>query len=114
MAEFCDKFAGWQAAQGTGPQFAIYSIERPKGRAERRPLRGAGKTPGTGTAEEARRFGNGHCDRRHKRSTFGNIFRNNLKLWRITLWYLAEEHSKIGCPHFSMTFSMMTSDISAI
>ena len=43
MAEFCDKFAGWQAAQGTGPQFAIYSIERPKGRADRRPGEGLRK-----------------------------------------------------------------------
>ena len=104
-------------AGGTGRWSAIcdtlYRTPEREGGTEA-PVRGAGKTPGTGTAEEARRFGNGHCDRCHERQAFENIFRNNLKLWRITLWYLAEEHSRIGCPHFSMTFSMMTSDISAI
>ncbi len=83
-------------AGGTGHWSAICDIlyrtpEREGG--TEAPVKGAGKTPG---------------------KAFGNIFRNNLKLWRITLWYLAEEHSRIGCPHFSMTFSMMTSDISAI
>ena len=53
-------------AGGTGHWSAICDIlyrtpEREGG--TEAPVRGAGKTPGTGTAEEARKFGNGHCDR---------------------------------------------------
>ena len=44
-------------------------------------MRGSGKTPGTGTAKATQQSGNGGCDRCHDRPAFGNIFRNNLKLW---------------------------------
>ena len=94
MAEICDNFAVSRAVSGIGLQFAINHIERPKGRADRRLDEGTGKTPGA----DAQNI---------------NIIKDKLTKWRIKLWYLAEEHSKIGCPHFSMTFSMMTSGISA-
>lgn len=43
MAEFCDNFAVSRAASGIGLQFAINYIERPKGRADRRPGEGLRK-----------------------------------------------------------------------
>ena len=46
MAEICDNFAVPWAVSGIGLQFAINYIERPKGRADRRPDEGTGKTPG--------------------------------------------------------------------
>ncbi len=76
------------------------------------PVRGTGKTPGKVRKNGATGFRNESAASSERPETFGNILRNNLKLWRITLWYPAEEHSRIGCPLFSMIFSMMTSDIS--
>jgi len=43
MAEICDNFAVPWAASGIGLQFAINHIERPKGRADRRPGEGLRK-----------------------------------------------------------------------
>ena len=54
MAEICDNFAVSRAVSGIGLQFAINHIKRPKGRADRRPDEGTGKTPGTGTAKARR------------------------------------------------------------